>query len=87
MAYTVTFKLSALKQLEKLPRAVAERILAKSASLADNPRPAGAVKLAGAGNLWRVRIGDYRVIYVIDDRGQTVDVRIVAHRREVYRGI
>ena len=42
-------------------------------------------KLQGAGNLWRVRVGDYRIVYAIDDDGQTVDVRIVAHRREVYR--
>ncbi len=45
------------------------------------------MKLAGGSGLWRVRIGDYRMAYLIDDRNQTVDIRIVAHRREVYRDL
>jgi len=44
------------------------------------------VKLSGPAGLWRIRVGDYRMVYFIDDAGQTVDIRIVAHRREVYRG-
>jgi mRNA interferase RelE/StbE len=85
MAYAVTFKASALKQVEKLPKSIANRIFAKAKGFADEPRPTGCVKLSGAGNLWRVRVGDYRIVYAIDDTGQIVDVRIVAHRREVYR--
>ncbi|GMV96890.1 MAG: type II toxin-antitoxin system RelE/ParE family toxin [Phycisphaerae bacterium] len=86
MAYAVTFKAGALRQLEKLPRITARRIVAKAASLSADPRPAGAVKLVGGG-LWRVRVGDYRIVYLIDDARRSVDVRIVAHRREVYRGM
>jgi len=87
MAYAVSFKASALKQLEKLPKSIAIKAVSKASALADNPRPPGCVKLAGAGNLWRVRSGDYRIVYSIDDTGQAVEVRIVAHRREVYRDI
>ena len=87
MAYVVTFKASALKQVTKLPKPVAEKIVAVAASFSDDPRPPGATKLAGGGNFWRVRVGDYRIVYLIDDPGQKVDVRIVAHRREVYRGM
>lgn len=47
----------------------------------------GSIKLSGADHLWRVRVGDYRIVYVIDDANKRVDVRIVAHRREVYRDV
>jgi len=87
MAYAVTFKASALKQVEKLPRATARRVMDRTTALSGNPRPAGSVKLAGGGDLWRLRVGDYRIVYLIDDAGQKVDVRIVAHRRDVYRGL
>ena len=87
MAYTVTFRASALKQTEKLPHSIAPRIIAKTAALSDNPRPPGCAKLEGGANLWRVRVGQYRIIYAVDDKAETVDVRIVAHRREVYRGL
>jgi len=55
--------------------------------LATNPRPSGAVKLAGSAGFWRIRVGDYRVVYHIDDTSQIVDIRIVAHCRDVYRGL
>jgi mRNA interferase RelE/StbE len=45
------------------------------------------VKLAGTSGLWRVRVGDYRMVYLVDDQHRAVDIRIVAHRREVYRGL
>ena len=87
MPYTVTFKASAAKQVEKLPRSVARKVLAKAAALGNNPRPLGSVKLAGAANLFRMRQGDYRIVYAVDDPAENVDIRIVAHRREVYRGL
>ena len=87
MSYQVTFKASADKALDKLPRSVQSRLLDKAAALAANPRPTGAVKLSGPAGLWRIRVGDYRMVYFIDDACQTVDIRIVAHRREVYRGL
>ncbi len=56
-------------------------------ALADNPRPTGSLKLAGATNLYRVRVGAYRVVYAIDDQRSLVEITIVAHRRESYRGL
>lgn len=87
MAYAVSLKASAVKQVERLARPIAARILAKTANLATDPRPPGCVKLAGGGNLWRVRVGDYRIVYVIGDDNRRVEIRIVAHRREVYRDL
>ena len=51
----------------------------------EEPRPAGCAKLEGAADLWRVRVGDYRIIYTVDDRARTVDVSVVRHRRDAYR--
>jgi mRNA interferase RelE/StbE len=48
------------------------------------PRPPGCKKLKGGDNVWRIRVGDYRIVYVIDDAARTVDVTRIAHRREVY---
>ena len=87
MAYRVSLKASADKSLDKLPKSIQSRVIKKAISLADNPRPPGAVKLAGASGLWRIRVGEYRMVYLIDDRQKIVDIRIVAHRREVYRGL
>jgi mRNA interferase RelE/StbE len=53
-------------------------------ALADNPHPAGCKKLEGYKDLWRIRVGDMRVVYVIDDSAKLVSVVRVAHRREVY---
>ena len=87
MAYTVTFKASALKQAEKLPKDLARRVLDAASALASNPRPHGCTKLAGSSGFWRIRVGDYRIVYLIDDANRGVDVRIIANRREVYRGM
>lgn len=87
MAYHVDFKASALKSLEKIPKAFQSRILGKTIDLATTPRPPSCSKLAGAGNFWRVRVGDYRIVYLIDDTRKIVDIRIIAHRREVYRDL
>ena len=85
--YSVTFARSARKEMEKLPPQIAERILDRVETLAANPRPAGSLKLKGKVNLWRIRMGDYRVVYEIDDRNLIVDVSIVRHRKDVYRDI
>ena len=52
-----------------------------------NPRPVRAIKLQGNRNLWRLRVGDYRVLYSIDDSARLVDVSAVRHRRDVYRDL
>lgn len=85
--YTVTFARSARKELEQLPDEIAGRILERTENLAAQPRPSGVVKLVGGKNLWRIRVGDYRVVYAIDDAQRLVDVSIIRHRREVYRGL
>jgi len=83
--YTVTFARSARKELQVLPERVATRILDKIESLSTDPRPVGSRKLQGSAGLWRLRVGDSRVIYEIDDKERIVDISMVRHRREVYK--
>jgi mRNA interferase RelE/StbE len=83
--YAISFARSARKQLQVLDRAPALRIIGRIESLAVTPRPAGCVKLEGGADLWRIRIGDYRVIYEIDDDRRRIDVSAVRHRRDAYR--
>lgn len=82
--YSIQIKPSAVKELDVLDDSVFGRIDAKIMRLADDPRPAGCKKLIGHRDLWRIRIGDWRIIYIIDDRRQVVSITRVAHRREVY---
>ena len=83
--YRVVFTRSARKELEKLPPTVADRIVAMSERLTSEPRSVGARKLRGASDLWRVRVGDYRVVYAINDAENIVDVSVVRHRKDAYR--
>jgi mRNA interferase RelE/StbE len=85
--YFISFARSARKELEHLSGDVADRILAKVEALAGNPRPSGVIKLHGHKNLWRMRVGDYRVVYSIDDFSKTIDVSVIRHRREVYQDL
>jgi mRNA interferase RelE/StbE len=88
MKYAVQIKKSVLRALNKLPKNDRERVDEHIRSLADNPRPPGAVPLKGSGKgIWRVRVGDRRVLYQIQDDVLLVLVVDVAHRREVYRGL
>ena len=82
--YTLEIKQSAQKELDALDDALFTRIDRKILALADNTRPAGCKKLKGYKDQWRVRIGDWRVLYIIDDALKRVSVTRVAHRREVY---
>jgi len=84
IAYTVRLKPRAERELDRLPLAVARRIWHKLLALEKEPRPRGAIKLEGTDG-HRIRIGDYRVVYLVDDRERVVDVIRIAHRREVYR--
>jgi len=83
--YSVVFARSARRELERLEARIARRILVRIEALAQDPRPHGCVKLQGAADLWRIRVGDYRVIYSLDDDARLVDVRIVRHRGNAYR--
>lgn len=85
MTYDVQVHPAARKQLDSLPRKMQQRILEKINQLTVNPRPVGVVKLAGEDAVWRVRIGDYRVLYEIYDDKLVVLVIRIGHRKDVYR--
>lgn len=82
--YLVTFAASAKKELRDLPTDVIGRMVPKIRELSNNPRPVGSKKLHGYRNRWRIRVGDYRVVYAIDDEGRAVDITRIAHRKDVY---
>ena len=82
--YELRFKPSVAKDLRGLPRADLLRILARLETLRDEPRPPGCEKLS-AQERYRLRQGDYRILYSIADRQLVVEVVTVRHRREVYR--
>lgn len=82
--YSLEIKQSAHKELDALNDAVFARIDRKILALADNPRPPGCKKLRGYKDQWRIRVGDWRVVYFIDDGTKLVTITRVAHRREVY---
>jgi mRNA interferase RelE/StbE len=82
--YSIYFKESARKELNAIPKRDLRRIMEKIATLADNPRPAGSEKLSGQER-YRIRQGNYRILYSIQDGELTIWVVKVGHRREVYR--
>jgi len=83
-SYRVALTASAEKELHGLPTKVVARIMPRLEHLTSAPRPPGCKKLKGGDKEWRIRVGDYRIVYVIDDTARTVDVTRIAHRREVY---
>jgi mRNA interferase RelE/StbE len=83
--YAVSFRRSAEKDLRKLDDAVQRRVLRVVDGLASEPRPPGCRKLQGGEHAFRIRFGDYRVIYTVDDGVKMVTVERIRHRREVYR--
>ncbi len=82
--YSVEIKVSARKELDALPDHVLARVVGKLEALADVPRATGCKKLKGYKDQWRIRIGDWRVVYLIDEKVKLVSVVRIAHRREVY---
>ena len=85
MAYAVEFSPSAAREFRKLAPEVQRRLSPHIDSLAQDPRRSGAKKLMGREDLWRIRVGDYRIVYEVRDRTLVVLVVRVAHRRDVYR--
>ncbi|MEI6075491.1 MAG: type II toxin-antitoxin system RelE/ParE family toxin [Verrucomicrobiota bacterium] len=83
--YRVLLERAAEKDLSRLSAEIHDRLIVAIRSLGQNPRPSGCRKLAGSKNDWRIRVGDYRVIYEIADTIRVVRVNRVRHRREVYR--
>lgn len=84
MSYTVEIKKSAEREMDRLPEAIHSRISEKIPALENNPRPVGSQKLQ-AGEGYRIRVGDYRVLYTVNDQERRVLIYSVAHRREAYR--
>lgn len=83
--YRVILKPRAERDLDALPIEVARRIWQKLEALETNPRPPSATKLVGEERAYRIRIGDYRAVFLVNDDERIVEVVRVAHRREVYR--
>jgi mRNA interferase RelE/StbE len=83
LGYRVIIVHSAEKELERLHSGNYDRVTKKLLSLEDNPRPRGVKKLTGREE-YRLRVGDYRILYFIDDKNQTVIVSAVGHRGDVY---
>ncbi len=80
--YTVTIVRAARKDLARLPVTVASRVDAVIQALATDPRPAGCIKLAGSP-YWRVRVGDYRILYEVDEDRRVITVVQAGHRQDV----
>ena len=85
MGYAVALSPAAEREWRKIERETRERVTTVLLALESDPRPPGVVKLQGAADRWRLRVGDHRVIYRVDDRAQSVTVLRIAHRREAYR--
>ncbi len=85
MTYVILTPKTVQKQLDALPNPVCDRIAIKIQQLAENPRPDGVVKLKGADNEYRIRIGDYRVRYEIRDAALIIVLLQCKHRKEIYR--
>lgn len=85
MTYRIELSPTAVRQLRRLDRTAQRRVQAAIELLADEPRPSGAKQLVGGAGEWRVRTGDYRIVYEIRDQVLLVLVVAVGHRREIYR--
>ena len=85
MAYTVLLLPAAEREWRKLPPGVRPRVNDALVRLERDPRPRGVAKLAGSRDRWRLRVGDYRIIFRIDDAAQEILILRIAHRREAYR--
>ena len=84
MPYQIIVTQSAAKEIKELPKSHISAVWSKIRSLASNPRPSGSKKLTGSNNKWRIRQGDYRIIYSIENDILTVSIVKVKHRRDVY---
>ena len=83
--YRLEIRRTAEADLRRLAEPVFTRINERILALRDDPRPAGVRKLQGQQEGWRIRVGDYRVIYLIDDSARSVTIVLVRHRRDVYK--
>jgi len=86
-SYNVHFKPSVEKDLRRLPKTMMARVLQVLEGLGSDPLRERAIKLSGAERLYRIRVGDYRIIYEVDSRAKEVLVHYIRHRREAYRAL
>jgi mRNA interferase RelE/StbE len=87
VAYRLEDTAAARRDLQELPRDILIRIEARIQALTENPRPRGAERVQGTQGGLGVRVGDYRILYTVDDAQQVVTIGRVRHRRDVYRGL
>ena len=85
MAYAVFLKPAALRELRKLPKDIRRRVAARIDALVGDPRPVGVERLQGEADLYRVRVGDYRIAYQVESKALVMLVVRIGHRRDVYR--
>lgn len=84
--YQITFKQSANKELQQIPKSVIGKIVDAIQGLETEPRPVGVKKLKGSNeDLYRIRVGDYRIIYAISDTIKIVNIRKIGHRKDIYK--
>ncbi len=84
-SYKIEWKQSAKKELKKLDKQIVPRILQAVENLVDNPYPSGSKKLIGSDSIYRIRVGDYRIVYNIKSSVLIIEIIKVGHRREIYR--
>jgi len=85
--YEIAFQPSVEKDLRKLSTENCERVMVRIETLASDPFPTQAVKLKGTEGLYRVRVGDYRIIYEVDSESSYILIHYIRHRRDVYRDL
>jgi mRNA interferase RelE/StbE len=86
-SYNVNFKPSVEKDLRPLSKALVSRVMERIERLKTDPFPRQAIKLSGTERLYRIRVGDYRIVYEVDTQAKQVTIHYVRHRREVYRAL
>jgi mRNA interferase RelE/StbE len=84
MSYSIVLSRRAERDLRRLPAEIVRRVAVTRQELAQDPRPPGAAKLSGSDE-WRIRLGDYRIRFLIDDEARRITVTRIGHRRDVYR--
>ena len=87
MSYTILYGAGVEREMSKLPPPVLKRVDTAILRLGNNPRPHRCKKLTGHGNLHRIRVGDWRIVYEVNDARHEVEIQIVANRKDVYRGL
>lgn len=86
-SYSLSYRPSVEKDLQSIPRSFVARIMARIERLPSDPFPPQSAKLQGAARLYRLRVGDYRIVYEVDSDAQHIIVQYVRHRRDVYRSL